>query len=92
MSVNQAVRPRKEVTENRQSGSVRAFGEISVGNTDRARMLRQELARCDREVAACVEGMQDGPAWLPLLGHADWKAERELIAAEIRAAIGMERT
>lgn len=40
-----------------------------------------QLARCDREIAAMGE-QHDAPAWLVALGVGDWERERGLIEAE----------
>lgn len=49
------------------------------------RLAGVELARVDRELAACWHGdYGDGPLWLYMLGYLDWTWERELICQELK--------
>lgn len=51
--------------------------------------LKDDLDRCDREIAYFTAGDPDypeWPSWLYMLGLTDWLAERELILEEMKMA------
>lgn len=54
------------------------------------RRLVDELARCDREIAA-MHAQTGKPAWLTTLGIEDWRAERRLIEGEMEANVSARK-
>ena len=53
-------------------------GRILASATEHMKSLREQIARCDREIAEALK-QHDAPAWLVTLGVEDWEAEKRLL-------------